>query len=199
MKKIVVLLMLAIFATACGVVLPTHTPATVTVQAAAPTKAPTQAPQNTAVPAATAPAPEAPTTGPGAIVSLNYDETNGDPLTAGQTKLVALYLRDAMGASGTQTAMETAIAAIQREAATASATVKQGSSLTLPRSNAWLVWHSNADQVGKVPTDVSDVLGSLRTGKGKIWIVVPFAAGVPWPTANTFEANDGQFWAVAVH
>lgn len=132
-------------------------------------------------------------------VSLNYDETNGDPLTPGQSQLIAIYLRVAMGSNGTQTAMEAAISFIQNEAQVVHATVKEGDTLTLPRDHAWLVWCSNATQVN-APTDVSDVFGQLRTGAGKVWIVVPFAAGVPWPSANTFSGCTGaRFWSVAIH
>lgn len=149
--------------------------------------------------------PTAPAEQPAAIpvagpyISLNYDETNSDPLTPGQKNLVAVYLREAMRAGGTQTAMETAIRSIQNEAQEVGATVKEGESLTLPRDHAWLVWCPNATNAN-VPPDVSDVFGTHQTGLGKVWIVIPFAPGVPWPQNNTFTGCiGGKFWSVAVH
>lgn len=135
----------------------------------------------------------------GQVGSLNYDESNADPLTSGQTRLIALYLRDAEAAGTTQAAMEAAIVAIQQEAAASNATVMQGSTLTLPQRVAWLVWCSNAQSVD-YPADISDVFDLLPQGPGRVWIQVPFAEGVPLRSKDTFSGcTGGDFWAVRVH
>lgn len=167
-----------------------------TVAVVAPTAAPAVSASKVEQPTQQLATPEKPTQT--AYVSLNYDETNGDPLTPGQSQLIAIYLRAAMGSNGTQSAMEAAISSIQREAQAANATVREGNTFVPPRDHSWLVWCSNASGVTE-PTDVSDVFGTHRTGPGKVWVVVPFAAGVPLPTLNTFSNCGGSFWAVAVH
>lgn len=139
-----------------------------------------------------------PTAAPAANNVLKYDETNGISLPKGQTKLIALYLRDAMAAEGTQSAMEKAVSLIQKEAASVGAETGHGKTFTPDRSHAWLVWHSNANQVTQIPTDVSDVMGSHRKGAGKVWIVVPFADGVPRPVKNTFSCTEGEFYWAAI-
>jgi hypothetical protein len=132
--------------------------------------------------------------------SLNYDETNSDPLTVGQNRLVAEYLREAMGAGGTQAAMESAIMAIQIEAANAQASVFEGATLILDQHHAWLVWCSDASGAD-FPTDTSDVFDTLRQGHGMVWIQVPFAPEVPLRSKDTFSGCNSPtgFWAVAVH
>lgn len=149
-------------------------------------------------PASSAPAAPA---GPAAstYASLKYDETNGTALITGQSKLIALYIRDAMGQNGTQQAMEAAISNIQVEAQNTKATVFESSSLQLDQRQAWLVWCSNAD-TADFPTDTSDVMDKLRHGPGRIWIQVPFAQGVPLRSKDSFsDCTGGKFWAVAVH
>jgi hypothetical protein len=171
---------------------PTATPivvlATATAPAAPPAANPPANPPNP-VPAASAPA-----------ASLKYDETGGVTLTTGQTRLVADYLREAMAASGTQAAMEKAIASIQIEAANAKATTAQGKTLKLDQRVAWLVWCSDSTNAD-FPTDTSDVFDKIRQGPGKVWIQVPFATGVPLRSKDTFSGCNAPsgFWAVRVH
>lgn len=142
------------------------------------------------------PTPVAP---PAEVGSLNYDETNGDPLTPGQTRLIALYLRDAEAVGTTQAAMEQAVSLIQQEAAAVNATVQQAASLTLDQRVAWFVWCSNAS-AADFPADVSDVFDKLPQGPGRVWIQVPFAEGVPLRSKDTFSGcTGGDFWAVRVH
>ena len=132
------------------------------------------------------------------FVWLNYDETDGDLLIPGQSRLIALYLREAEGQGTTQAAMEEAVRLIQHEAASANATTMQGLTLTLPQRQAWLVWCSDASKVD-YPTDISDVFDMLPQGPGRIWIQVPFAEGVPLRSDDTFLGCTGEFWAVAVN
>jgi hypothetical protein len=136
-----------------------------------------------------------------AYVSLNYDETNGDPLTPGQSQLIALYLR--IPAPITQTQLETAVSQIQQEAAAANATTFQGSTLKLDQHQAWLVWCSDATQVDP-PADVSlvhEITLLDPSTLGRVWIQVPFADGVPIRSDDTWKGCNSQtgFWAVAVH
>jgi hypothetical protein len=161
-------------------------------------------PTPTAAPAVEQPAPAqqhdaAPSVS--AYVSLNYDETNGDPLTPGQSQLIALYLR--IPAPITQTQLETAVSQIQQEAAAANATTFQGSTLKLDQHQAWLVWCSDATQVDP-PADVSlvhEITLLDPSTLGRVWIQVPFADGVPIRSDDTWKGCNSQtgFWAVAVH
>lgn len=145
----------------------------------------------------------APTAAPkqtGQFVSLNYDESNSDPLTPGQSQLIALYLR--IAAPITQAELENAISQIQQEAATTKAATFQGSTLTLDQRQAWAVWCSNATNVDP-PADVSLVheITLLHPNTlGRVWIQVPFAAGVPLRSDNTWRGcnSSSGFWAVAV-
>lgn len=139
--------------------------------------------------------------GPAAVPagSLKYDETGGVNLAPGQKQLIATYLR--LPAPISQAALEAPVAKIQAEAATAKATVFEGTTLTLDQRVAWLVWCSDATQVDP-PADVSLVHEvSLLDPKtlGRVWIQVPFAQGVPLRSDDTWTGCNGQFWAVAVH
>lgn len=133
------------------------------------------------------------------FIALKYDETGGTGLTSGQTRLAALYLRDAMGAGSTQSAMEAAIASIQREAAASHATTFQGATLTLDQHQAWLVGCSDASRVD-FPADTSIVFDKMPKGPAQVYIQVPFAQGVPIRTKDTFSGCNAPagFWAVAV-
>ena len=132
------------------------------------------------------------------FVSLKYDETDGENVATGQTRLIAFYLRDAQAAGATQEAMEQAAAAIQQEADTVEASVFEGNTLQLDEHWAWLVWCSNADGVNP-PADVSDVFDMLPQGPARFWIQVPFAEGVPLRSDNTWTGCADGFWAVTVH
>lgn len=143
--------------------------------------------------------PPAAPSGSTANASLNYDESNADALTPGQSQLIALYLR--IPAPITQSQLETAVSQIQQEAAAANATTFQGTTLTLNQNQAWLVWCSDATQVDP-PADVSLVHEiTLLAGdtRGRLYIQVPFAQGVPLRTDDTWTGCNGTFWAVAVH
>ncbi len=186
---------------------PTNTPTNTPTAAPTPTQAPTSTPvppTATRVPPTSAPTATitttiaiSPSTG---IVSLKYDETNGTALTPGQSRLIALYLREA-GAGPSQAEMEKAVAAIQLEAKNAGATVFQGSTLKLDQHHAWLVWTPNALN-SEQPNDVSKVYSSLPLVAipptlGRVYIQVPFAEGVPLRTKDTWSG--AEYWAVAVH
>lgn len=152
-------------------------------------------------PAAPAPAPAAPEAPAPAPVntraSLNYDESNGDPLTSGQTALIATYLR--ISAPITQQQLESAVGKIQQEGAGAKAEVHEGQTLTLDDRWAWFVWCSNAANV-HVPTDVSDTLAKLYDAStmGHVWVQNNLDPKVPARSDNTWSGCD-NFWAVAVH
>ena len=157
---------------------------------------PTSAPAATVVAPGPVASPAAPT---GSMVSLNYDETNSDPLTQGQKALVAAYLR--LPAPISQATLEAAVAKIQQEAAAAKASVLECQTLTLDQKVAWLVWCSDATRVDP-PADVSLVHEvSLLDPKtvGRTWIQVPFAAGVPLRSDASWAGCPAKFWAVRVH
>lgn len=130
--------------------------------------------------------------------SLNYDESNNDPLSVGQNQLIALYLR--LPAPIMQSDLENAISQIQQEAAAVNATVFEGSTLTLDQSVAWLVWCSDATFVDP-PADVSlvhEITLLDSTTVGRVWVQVPFAEGVPLRSDDTWVGCNA-FWAVLVH
>jgi hypothetical protein len=135
---------------------------------------------------------------PGAPVMLKYDETGGVLLPTGQTKLVADYLR--IPGQVSQVQIEAAVAAIQAEAvAVGATTVVTTGTLVLDQHYAWLVWCPDATAVDP-PADVSHVMDpSLldTTTLGRVYIQVPFAAGVPLRTDDTWSGCTA-FWAVAV-
>jgi len=133
-------------------------------------------------------------------VSLNYDETNGDPLTTGQMQLIARYLR--IPAPISQAALEAAISQIQQEAVAAHATTFQGQILTLDQRQAWFIWCSDARMVDP-PSDVIVVQPTRPAPEtfGSIWVQIPFAPGVPRRVDDTWRGcnSPSGFWAVAVH
>jgi len=133
-------------------------------------------------------------------VSLNYDETNGDPLTTGQMQLIARYLRIAPPIS--QASLEAAISQIQQEAVATHATTLEGPILKLNQRHAWLVWCSDARKVDP-PSDVSVVHEETLLAPethGRVWIQIPFADGVPPRVDDTWKGcTETGFWAVAVH
>lgn len=183
-------------------------------QETVPTTAPTESPvvSDTPVPVINTPTPipNTPTVAPtqpsvavqpNRFVVLNYDESNSDPLTPGQTQLIALYLR--IPAPISQASLEAAISQIQLEAAATNTTTLQGPFLKLDQNQAWLVWCSDATQVDP-PADVSlvhEVTLLASNTLGRVWIQVPFAAGVPLRSDDTWIGcnSPSGFWAVAVH
>lgn len=133
-----------------------------------------------------------------ATSSLNYDETNSDPLPAGQSRLVAEYLR--LESPISQQTLESAVAAIQQEAANVQAETYEGATLTLNQNQAWFVWCSNGTEVDP-PADVSIIheQSLLADGTvGQVWIQIPFADGVPLRSDDTWQGCE-SFWAVKVH
>lgn len=158
-----------------------------------------EVPAATEAPAATEPAAEAPAASApaGPFVSLKYDES-GEFMPEGQTRLIALYLRDAQAAGSSQEAMEKAISLIQQEASTVEATVFEGTTLTLDQHQAWMVWCSNSEGINP-PSDVSDVFDNMPTGPGKVWIQVPFGENVPLRSDDAWTGCADGFWAVAVN
>jgi len=141
------------------------------------------------------------------FISLNYDETNGDPLIPGQTRLIASYLRfdtvTKKPVTITQKMLEGAITAIQSEASATDATTFEGSILKLNQRHAWLVWCSDARKVDP-PSDVSVVHEEKLLAPetyGRVWIQIPFEDGVPPRVDDTWQGCNSEkgFWAVAVH
>jgi hypothetical protein len=187
---------------------PTDTPTATTTPTFTPTETPTP---NAAAPESAAPdvqtmlagsQPAAPAGQQSAPhVSLKYDETKNGLLTNGQTQLIARYLR--IDAPISQASLEAAISKIQQEAAATQATTFEGPNLRLDQRQAWLVWCSDATRVNP-PADISlihEVTLLDPNTRGRVWIQVPFASGVPLRSDDTWEGCNSPtgFWAVAVH
>jgi len=128
------------------------------------------------------------------IVSLNYDESNSDPLPSGQDQLVAPLFR--FGQPVTQAMLEKVVPIVQLMAKAVGAEVHEGENLHLDSYSAYFVWTPGGCL--NRPTDVSDVLDGNYTPEtsGRVWIQNVFNENVPERSDNIWNCDA---WAVRVH
>ena len=150
-----------------------------------------------------APRPDGTTTAttggwPGNAVTPPEDQVRDEQRSAPWAGDVAEYLR--LESPISQQTLESAVAAIQQEAANVQAETYEGATLTLNQNQAWFVWCSNGTEVDP-PADVSIIheQSLLADGTvGQVWIQIPFADGVPLRSDDTWQGCE-SFWAVKVH
>ncbi len=133
--------------------------------------------------------------------SLNYDESNNDPLPIGQDVLIGPMFRYADNAGNPRNAtwedFLRDIPIVQAIAQLVGAEVHEGSGLVLDSYKAWFVWAPNGKGCN-TPSDVSDVLDGryANDNAGRIWIQGIFDPQVPARSDNVWQC---EIWAVAVH